>query len=116
MQVFLCLVIPILLNNQSNNKTIQEIKQICQKEKINKIIVGRPVCLDGKISSQTKRTDFFIDQLKKEIRLPIDVADERLTSKIAKQLTGRDDEHSVSAMIILRDYLSRNYLVDNTSS
>jgi len=98
-----------VLQNKSKSFLFSSLKKIIAKEKIKKIIIGRPIGLSGRLTLQTKIVDKFIQELRKEIKLPIVDSDERLTSKLAEKLSsGNIENHSVAAMIIIRDYLNQN--------
>ncbi|MDD4996017.1 MAG: Holliday junction resolvase RuvX [Patescibacteria group bacterium] len=86
-----------------------ELKKIIFQEKVEKIIIGRPVSLLSKETTQTEKTDFFIKTIKEKIKLPIVIVDERLTSKMADKLLfdNQTENHAIAASIILQNYLSR---------
>lgn len=73
-------------------KNIREIKEIIQKEKIDKIIIGLPLGFRGE-TEQTRKTREFAKNFEN-----FEFTDERFTSKIAKN-------HAGAATIILQDYL-----------
>jgi putative holliday junction resolvase len=85
---------------------INNLKDILNKEKIDKIIIGRPLNFQGKPTMITKDLDEIIKQLEKEITIPLVRFDERLTSKMAgRLLIGQKKNHAVAAQIILQNYL-----------
>ena len=66
-----------------NDKNIfNELKNICEKENIELIVVGLPKTLRGGESEQTKLTNEFANKLKKFTNLSIEMQDERFTTKI----------------------------------
>jgi putative Holliday junction resolvase len=89
--------------------------EIINQEKIDKIIVGRPISLEGKITQQTKITDEFIDFLKNNLSIPVEFFDERLSSKaveipIKKQKNKKlqkNNNHAEAAALILQRYLEK---------
>jgi len=97
-----------ILKNDKN--LFLELKKIIFEKNIEKIIVGWPVSFNSNQTKQTRETKEFVDKLKKEIKIPIEIYDERLTSKMADRLlknTKNKKNHAVAAMIILQDYLTR---------
>ena len=88
----------------------QELQEIVLKQKITQIIIGHPLSLSGKSSEQTKKTEDFIKQCKKEFDIPIIIFDERFTSKMANNLSSGKENHAVAASIILQDYIDREAL------
>jgi putative holliday junction resolvase len=80
------------------------------------IVVGLPVRLDGSASDESARVRAFIAALADRTALPIEVEDERLTSREAeRRLAQRERDwrkrkaklDAAAAAIILQDYLDR---------
>jgi putative Holliday junction resolvase len=67
----------------NDNSIYDLIKKIIIKKKIKKIIVGNPVLLSGKKGSSVKLVKKFIKKLSDISGVPIELFDERFTSKIA---------------------------------
>lgn len=90
-----------------------------KKEKVETIVVGVPKQMNGKPSESVKFIIPFINKLKKEFPcILIEEADERFTSKMAKQTLiesgvkrkkrrNKTLLDSISATIILQSYLER---------
>ena len=91
-----------------------DINEIINKYFVCKIIVGLPKTLKDEFSEQTVKVMKFVDLLKENIEIEVDVYDERLTSKIAKKSlifqgikTGhnKSDVDMTAAAIFLQNYL-----------
>jgi len=100
--------------NKGKKHFIPEIKDLCQKHSVAKMIVGLPKSLSGDHTQQTVVTEKFIKLLKAELEVTIEDVDERLTSVMAKQFaTGKGKRHkdedidSAAARVMLQDYLDR---------
>ncbi|MGC9048790.1 MAG: Holliday junction resolvase RuvX [Patescibacteria group bacterium] len=91
----------LVLENKGRDFVLKELQKIIAKEKITKIVVGRPIGLSGRITEQAKITDEFIKFFKKNLSIPVEGFDERFTSKMS------EGEHSGAAAIILQDYLDK---------
>ncbi|MGG6544891.1 UNVERIFIED_CONTAM: Holliday junction resolvase RuvX [Prevotella sp. 15_C9] len=89
-----------------------------QKEEVERIVIGRPLQLNGTPSENFARVQQFVNRWKKAMpAIPIEYFDERFTSAIAhqaiiaggvKKKTRRNDKglvDEVSATIILQDYM-----------
>lgn len=98
------------------NQAIKDIISICQKENIEKIVVGLPQNMDDTESDFTKEVKDFVQKMKVRIKIPIVFEDERLTSKEAErllkenkikkeELKKRIDQFS--AKLILEQYLEK---------
>ena len=91
-----------------------DINLIVVEYSIYKIIVGLPKTLKGEFSKQTIKVMKFVELLKKNVEVEVDVYDERLTSKIAKESlifqgikTGhnKSDVDMTAAAVFLQNYL-----------
>jgi putative Holliday junction resolvase len=71
------------------------------------IVVGLPVSLDGRENAQAGRARSFAARLKAEVAVPVDLYDERFTSKLADQRGGRAARDARAAATLLEDYLRR---------
>jgi putative Holliday junction resolvase len=98
----------MILENNGDDFVLKEIKKICEGEKIEKIIVGLPLTLEAKKGEQANEVLNFIDFLKNNIPIPVEIEDERMTSVMVDKLDGarrgRKERDAVSAMIILQSY------------
>lgn len=97
------------IENQGLEVVISMIKKICQENKVEKIILGLPLGLDGKETKQAERVKRIKEILNEQIDLPIIFEDERLTSKMGKQfkLNKKKNIDQIAAQILLQGYLDR---------
>ncbi len=91
------------------SKNVSEVVEVIKKERIDQVVVGLPLGLDGKENKNTERVKEFINDLKKMIsNLPIEVYDERFSSQAADRMEGDASRDEKSAMILLQDYIEKN--------
>jgi len=83
----------------------EELAGLIKKEKIDKVVIGLPIGLDGNENANTGRVREFAAELKKEIAASIEFFDERFSSQAADRMGGGVSRDEKSAMIILEDYL-----------
>lgn len=85
--------------------------------KIDKIVLGNPINLDGSISTRSELTLLFKDELIKRYNKEVIMMDERLTSVIVNNMlimgnTSRENRKKVvdklAASVILQSYLDRS--------
>ncbi len=90
---------------------LKNLKDIIRKEKIEKIIVGRPLNLRGERTKETLNLEKIMNLFKDEIKIPFIDFDERLTSKMADKidLKNKKKDHAVAASIILQNFLDKFY-------
>ncbi len=71
-----------------------------------RIVVGLPLSLDGREHAQAGRARGFAARLGAAVSVPVDMYDERFTSKLADQRGGRAGRDARAAATLLEDYLS----------
>jgi putative Holliday junction resolvase len=77
-------VVSPLLVLPSNDRLIPEIAKIIADESIESVVVGIPVNMDDTHGPQAKRSADFAAALEKQIDVPIQLHDERLTTFAAE--------------------------------
>lgn len=99
-------VLPYGLIEEKNEKEkVKALSDLINQEKINKVIVGFPMGLDGKENKNTERVKKFFFELQKYITAPLEFFDERFSSAAADALGGGVSRDEKSAMVILEGYL-----------
>jgi putative Holliday junction resolvase len=71
------------------------------------VLVGLPLSLSGGDSDQTRETRAFVQRLSDRLNLPIEVYDERFTTKLARRSGGVMAEDSRAAAVLLEEWLTR---------
>lgn len=105
------------INYKEENVLLNEIKEIVNKEEIEKVILGFPKNMNNTIGERATSTIEFKEKLEALINIPVILEDERLTTKIAEQalIMGNDLSRKkrkkiidgTSAVVILQGYLDR---------
>ena len=108
-----------ILPNTGKDDVLKKLQLICQDQEIEKIIIGVPLSLQSDSSEQKdvpnqqlKEVLNFIEWLKNNLDVPIEVEDERLSTKMATGLlkgsVKKSPDDAVAAMLILQTYLDKN--------
>lgn len=101
----------------SSKDLIRNLKEICRKENVEKIVVGLPRNMDGTLGPQAKKIKNLAKKIEKNLDLKIEFFDETATSLAAeKRLKERGIDTKgkkglidlESAAIILEDYLKEH--------
>jgi putative Holliday junction resolvase len=71
------------------------------------VVVGLPLSLSGRDSDQTRETRAFVQRLRDRLNVPIEVYDERFTTKLAHRSGGATAEDSRAAAVLLEGWLAR---------
>lgn len=94
---------------------IKKIKDICLQYEVEKVIVGNPLNMDGSRGQESENAYRFAEKLRRELNLPVEMVDERLTSASAEKtlLKGnvsrknrREVKDKLAATLILELYIN----------
>lgn len=98
------------------DKLLEKIKDIVEKEHVEKLVLGLPKNMDNSLGWRSTETIEFKEKLEKMLDKEVILEDERLTTKIAENMLIDFDLSrkkrkkvidGVSAVIILQSYLDR---------
>jgi len=98
---------------------LRRLRLLARENNVRHIVVGLPLRLDGSAGEMADEVKRFAIRLNKELGLPVEMFDERLTSWEANEtevLTDRREAHDahrddIAAAIILRDYLAARHAI-----
>jgi putative Holliday junction resolvase len=109
---------------------MRRLRELVREHAVKQIVVGLPLRLDGTRGEMAEETERFAKRLRKQIGVPVEMVDERLTSweaeRLLEEVQGRfiRDEKlgggkktknaqdkmtvdAVAAAVILKEYLDR---------
>jgi putative Holliday junction resolvase len=102
----------LVRTNRRND--IRRIRELAREHAVALIIVGHPLHLSGAAGPMAEEAARFAARIRKELALPVELADERLSSweagEVLEQTAARrkgEAADDVAAAVILRDYLRR---------
>jgi putative Holliday junction resolvase len=102
------------LTRDNDEKTIEQIMDIIQKNDVRKIIIGMPYSLRGHLNEQTAKVIAFTEKVSKKTDIQIEFVDERFSTVTAEQMMiqagkksakRRQKRDSAAAALILQEYL-----------
>lgn len=89
----------------------EELKNICQEEEVEKIVIGLPKSLSGKKNAQEQKIRKIAKNIEEKMETAIELIDESFTSRIAQERKA-DDIDQEAAVVILQDYLDKKEEID----
>ena len=119
---------PLLtLERVNRNEDMRRLRELAREHSVRQIVVGLPLRLDGTRGQMAEEATRFAVRLNKQLGLPVDMIDERLTSWEAERLleeqsgrvlhdakhsaaergSGRASVDAVAAAVILKEYLEQ---------
>jgi putative Holliday junction resolvase len=108
-----------ILPRTNRRNDIVKLRDLCRNHAVGSIVVGWPIGLDGTPGIMAAEAARFAERVRRQLGLPVELLDERLSSWEAAQMIGTSktrDRRSprkgktlddLAAAVILRDYLSR---------
>lgn len=102
------------IRRKSNEKDLEELKKICDEYEVETIVSGLPKNMNGTLGPQSEKVIAFCKLIEENIKLPIKMWDERLTTVAAHRVMLEGDlsrskrkkiVDKMAAMYILQGYL-----------
>jgi putative Holliday junction resolvase len=128
------------LERINRNEDMRRLREFARDLHVKQIVVGLPLRLDGTPGEMADEAARFAERMRKQIGLPVELVDERLTSweaeRILEEELGRRITHTeardgrrkatrasdgkytadaVAAMVILREYLARTSIAKESA-
>jgi putative Holliday junction resolvase len=118
------------LERINRNEDMRRLRDLVREHGVKQIVVGLPLRLDGAHGEMAEEVERFAQRVRKQIGVPVDLVDERLTSweaerlmeeiqgrfiseekltggKKSKSVRAKMTVDSVAAAVILKEYLDR---------
>ncbi len=124
------------LERINRNEDMRRLREFARDHQVRQIVVGLPLRLDGASGEMAEEATRFAGRVRKQLGLPVELVDERLTSweaeRILEEEMGRRITHiqtrdggrkstrisdgkytvdAIAAMVILRDYLAHTPII-----
>ena len=87
---------------------LARLRDLVRAREAERVVVGLPLSLSGEDSDQTRETRVFAERLAAALgpEVPVEVYDERLTTRLAQRTGGRANEDSRAAAHLLEGWLA----------
>jgi putative Holliday junction resolvase len=119
----------VTLDRINRNEDMRRLRELAREHGVRQIVVGLPLRLDGTRGDMAEEATRFAARLHKQLGLPVDMVDERLTSWEAERLLeeqsgralheakahgkaarpARASVDAVAAAVILKEYLDQRH-------
>ena len=83
------------------------IVRLAADREVERVLVGLPLTLAGEEGEQAAAARAFAERLADELDVPVELHDERLTTRLAERTGGGSDVDSRAAAHLLESYLAR---------
>lgn len=86
----------------------KNISSLIETKEISKIVLGLPINMSGESTKKTEEVLEFKNKLEKLVKIPVEVIDERLSSKMAGSIAGTQKNiDALAAQLFLQNYLNK---------
>src|ERR1700761_5726894 len=85
---------------------LARLRTLVRELDVKTVVVGLPLSLSGRDSAQTAETRQFAARLSEELPVPVELYDERFTTRLAERTGGTADEDSRAAAHLLESWLA----------
>ncbi len=104
------------IKRTNRREDLGRLRELVQAYQIERIVLGHPLHMKGYASTRAQEAERFAERLERELKLPVELLDERLTTVQAERLLHeagadarerREAADRIAATLILQTYLDR---------
>ena len=112
------------LTRKNRQVDLIAISDLVSIHKVERVVIGLPISLDGTIGTQAEKIQKFAKRLEHVLDVPIEFQDERFTTAEAEDILRELNKDTraqkelideVAAVLILKDYLNSDKEIDLTT-
>lgn len=90
----------------ATRRGLARVRDLARDRGVERVVVGLPLSLSGRDSAQTVQTRAFAAALQAVLPVPVELYDERLTTRLAQRTPGAASEDSRAAAHLLEGWLA----------
>jgi putative holliday junction resolvase len=96
-----------VVERPDTKKGLAAIAGLVEEAGAERIVVGLPLTLSGNDGHQAAEARTFAEKLERRVSVPVELHDERFTTRLAERTGGEGDADSRAAAHLLESYLAR---------
>jgi putative holliday junction resolvase len=96
-----------VVERPDTKKGLAAIAGLVEEVGAERIVVGLPLTLSGDDGHQAAEARTFAEKLERRVSVPVELHDERFTTRLAERTGGEGDADSRAAAHLLESYLAR---------
>jgi putative Holliday junction resolvase len=96
-----------VIERPDTRKGLAALARLAEEQGAERIVVGLPLTMSGEQGEQAEAARSFAERLERRVNVPVELYDERLTTRLAERAGGAGDEDSRAAAHLLESYLAR---------
>jgi putative holliday junction resolvase len=94
------------IERPDTKRGLAAVARLVDEQAPERIVVGLPLTLRGEEGEQAKRARTFAERVERRVSVPVELHDERLTTRLAERTGGDTDADSRAAAHLLESYLA----------
>ena len=94
------------IERPDTKRGLAAVARLVDEQEPERVVVGLPLTLRGEEGEQAKRARTFAERLGRRVSVPVELHDERLTTRLAERTGGDTDADSRAAAHLLESYLA----------
>jgi putative holliday junction resolvase len=91
-----------------SKRGLAAIARMAEEHGAERVVVGLPITLRGEEGEQAAAARTFAERLERRLTIPVELHDERLTTRLAERTGGIENADSRAAAHLLESYLARS--------
>jgi putative Holliday junction resolvase len=96
------------IERPDSRKGLAALVRLAEELGAERVVVGLPLTLRGEAGEQAQAASAFAKRLAQRLDVPVELCDERLTTRLAERTGGTEDADSRAAAHLLEGYLARD--------
>jgi putative holliday junction resolvase len=95
------------IDRPDTKRGLVAVARLAEEMGAERILVGLPLTLAGEEGEQATVVRTFAERLERRVSVPVELHDERMTTRLAERTGGEGDADSRAAAHLLESYLAR---------
>jgi putative holliday junction resolvase len=95
------------IERPDTKRGLAAVVRLVDEQRAERVVVGLPLTLSGDEGHQAEQARAFAERLERRVSVPVELHDERLTTRLAERTGGEGDADSRAAAHLLESYLAR---------
>jgi putative holliday junction resolvase len=95
-----------VIERPDTRRGLAAVARLVEEQGAERVIVGLPLTLRGEEGAQAERARTFAERLARRVSVPVELHDERLTTRLAERTRGNAEADSRAAAHLLASYLA----------
>jgi putative holliday junction resolvase len=96
-----------VVERPDSKRGLAALARMVEKHGAERVVVGLPLTLSGEEGEQAAAVRTFAERLERRLNIPVELHDERLTTRLAERTGGSGNADSRAAAHLLESYLAR---------